>query len=278
MGPLVTTRWLAERLDAPNLRILDGSWHLVSAGRDARAEFAAGHIPGAQFFDIDAVKDTSTDLPHMLPSPRELEEHASALGIGSGDRVVVYDAAGMFSAARVWWTFRVFGHDDVHVLDGGLPKWKRESLPIERDVRPVERRRFVATHRKELVRSLEEMRANLATHRDQVLDARSRERFLGTAPEPRAGVRGGHIPGSTSLPFGELLEADGTFRDLDGLRRAFAAAGVDLERPVTCSCGSGITASVLALGLFLAGREDAAVYDGSWSEWGARTDTPVETG
>jgi thiosulfate/3-mercaptopyruvate sulfurtransferase len=272
---LVDTGWLASNL--ARARVVDGSWHMPQLRRDARAEFEQAHIPGAVFFDIDAIADHATTLPHMLPDEAEFGRAVGALGIGDGDDVVVYDTRGVVSAARVWWTFRAFGHDRVAVLDGGLPRWRAEGRPVESGpARPVPRR-FSAKRRPELVRDLAAMRANLATHREQVVDARSRGRFTATEPEPRPGLRGGHIPGSLNLPYDTLYRPDGTLRAPDELRAAFAAAGVDLERPVVTTCGSGVTASVLALALAVAGRPGAAVYDGSWSEWGAQPDTPVAT-
>ena len=277
MEPLVTTDWLAKHLTDPDVRVVDGTWHMPQAGRDARAEFDAAHIPGAVFFDIDAIADRTTTLPHMLPSAEAFGAAVGALGVGNGHRVVVYDVRGVVSAARVWWTFRTFGHDAVAVLDGGLRKWRAEGRPVESGGTAPSRRAFTARLRPELVRDVEAMRANVASGAAQVLDARSAGRFAGTEPEPRAGLRGGHIPGSLNLPYETLYRADGTLKAPDELRAAITAAGVDLGRPVVTSCGSGVTASVLALALYLVGRPDAAVYDGSWSEWGARSDTPVET-
>jgi thiosulfate/3-mercaptopyruvate sulfurtransferase len=277
MEALVSTAWLAAGLGAPDLRVLDGTWHMPQLQRDAGQEFAQAHIPGAAFFDIDGIADTSVPLPHMLPSPEVFAARVGALGVGDGDRVVVYDVRGVISAARVWWTFRAFGHDRVAVLDGGLRAWRAEGRAVESGEPTISPRRFSARFRPELVRDLAAMRANLATRREQVLDARSRGRFLGTEPEPRAGLRGGHMPGSLNLPYEELYRPDGTFASPEALRGAFAKAGVELGRPIVASCGSGITACVLALGLSLVGQEDVAVYDGSWTEWGGRPDTPVES-
>ena len=234
------------------------------------------HIPGAVFFDIDAIADRRTPLPHMLPRASEFAQGVGRLGIGSRDRVIVYDTRGVTSAARVWWTFRVFGHDAVFVLDGGLPRWRAEARTVEAGSPTPRPRRFTARLRRSLVRDLAGMRQNVTTRKAQVLDARSRGRFAGTEPEPRAGLRSGHIPGSLNLPYDELYDKDGTILPADALRTKFEAAGLDLTRPVVTSCGSGITASVLALGLHVIGRPDVAVYDGSWTEWGGRDDTPVE--
>ncbi len=274
--PLVTTDWLAANLGRRTVRVVDGSWHMPHLERDARAEFEAAHVPGAVFFDIDAIADTSSPLPHMLPTARTFAARVGALGIGARDLVVAYDTRGVVSAARVWWTFRAFGHDRVAVLDGGLPKWRAEGRPVESGAPAPKPRRFTARLRRGLVRDLAQMRANLRSRREQVLDARSAGRFAGTEPEPRAGLRGGHIPGSLNLPYERLHRSDGTLLGPEALARLFEAAGLDLARPVVTSCGSGVTASVLALGLHLLGQEKVAVYDGSWTEWGGRKDTPAE--
>ena len=276
VGPLVTTDWLAANLGRRTVRPVDGSWHMPQLKRDARAEFARAHIPGAAFFDIDAIADTASPLPHMLPSAAKFAACVGALGIGNRDVVVVYDTRGVISAARVWWTFRAFGHARVAVLDGGLPKWQAEGRPVETGVPAPKPRRFTARLHRSLVRDLAQMRANLASRREQVLDARSHGRFIGTEPEPRPGLRGGHIPGSLNLPYDQLYRKDGTLLPPDDLQRLVEAAGLDPAKPVVTTCGSGVTAAVLALGLHLLGHEKVAVYDGSWTEWGGRNDTPLE--
>ncbi|HEV8471767.1 MAG TPA: 3-mercaptopyruvate sulfurtransferase [Methylomirabilota bacterium] len=273
---LVTTAWLAAHLRDPDLRVVDGTWHMPHLARDARAEFVAAHVPGAVFFDIDAIADHGTPLPHMLPTPEAFAEAVGALGIGAGDRVVVYDARGVVSATRVWWTFRAFGHEGVAVLDGGLAKWRAEGRALESGEPKPPRRAFRATRHLELVRDLAAVRDNVTSRREQVVDARSAGRFAGTEPEPRAGLRGGHIPGSVNVPYDTLYAADGTLLTPDVLRATFERAGVDLGTPVVTSCGSGVTASVLALALHVLGHPRVAVYDGSWTEWAGRTDTPVE--
>jgi thiosulfate/3-mercaptopyruvate sulfurtransferase len=278
MDTVVTTEWLAAHLGEPDLRVVDGSWHMPQARRDPAAEFATAHLPGAVFFDVDRIADTSSGLPHMLPFPEEFARAVGTLGIGDGDRVVVYDSRGVVSAARVWWTFRVFGHDAVAVLDGGLPKWRGEGRAVESGAAQPAPRGFTPRFRPELVRDVSQMKTNVGTPREQVLDARSRGRFAGTEPEPRPGLRGGHIPGSLNLPYEELYAPDGTLKAPEELREALVAAGIDLRRPLVTTCGSGITASVLALALHQVGRADVAVYDGSWTEWASRDETPVEKG
>ena len=268
MSALISTGELAARLG--QVVLLDGSHHLPTAGRDAGAEFLEAHIPSARFFDLDGVSDHASDLPHMLPDAKGFALAMGAMGITRDDEVVVYDTVGTTGAARVWWTFRAFGHERVSVLDGGLPKWRAEGRPVEAG--------YAAEAQPTLVRARDDMLANIESRAEQVLDARSAGRFAATEPEPRAGMRGGHIPGSLNLPYTELLDpASRTFRDKAALKAAFEAAGLDLDKPVATTCGSGVSAAVLALGLYELGRTDAAVYDGSWSEWGSREDTPVET-
>ncbi|WP_119418978.1 3-mercaptopyruvate sulfurtransferase [Desertibaculum subflavum] len=276
---LVTTAWLAERLNAPDVRIVDASWYMPAQKRDPRAEYNAEHIPGAVFFDIDDIAEKPSDLPHMLPSPEKFASRVRKLGLGDGSRIVIYDGSGqMIASARAWWMFRAFGHKDVAILEGGLPKWKREGRPVD-DLAPMPRERhFTARLDSTLVRDLEQMQAIVKSGREQVLDARSEGRFRATEAEPRAGLRGGRIPGSQNLPYGALFTADGTLLPAETLKAKFRAAGIDLAKPVAATCGSGVSACVLVFTLHLLGHRQFAVYDGSWTEWGGRSDTPVETG
>jgi thiosulfate/3-mercaptopyruvate sulfurtransferase len=276
---LVSTEWLAAHLAAPDVRVVDASWYLPQMKRDAKAEYAAAHIPGAVFFDIDEISDTASPLPHMLPSPEKFASRVRRLGLGDGNRIVIYDGHPMMSACRVWWMFRAFGHRDVAVLDGGLPKWQREGRPVDDDPPPPRDRHFTARLNTTLVRDFEQVRRALDSGSEQVIDARAANRFRGEAPEPRAGLRSGHMPGAANLPYNELIDpASGTMLPAEALWSRFEAAGIDLSRPVTASCGSGVSACVLALGLYLIGAKEAAVYDGSWAEWGGRADAPVVTG
>jgi thiosulfate/3-mercaptopyruvate sulfurtransferase len=274
---LVSTEWLGGHLRDPDLKVVDGTYFLPNVPRDARAEFEQRHIPGAVWFDIEDIKDPANPLPHMLPSPAEFARKVGALGLGDGDRIVAYDVHGLMSAARVWWMFRVFGHDAVAVLDGGLPKWLREGRPTDSGPAQPRPASFTPRFRPQLVRDLAELRDELRRG-GQVADARSAARFTGAEPEIRPGLKSGHMPGAKNLPFGALLRSDGTFLPPADIIAKFRAAGVDPGRPVTTTCGSGVTACILGLGLYLTGKDDAAVYDGSWSEWGGRDDTPVATG
>jgi thiosulfate/3-mercaptopyruvate sulfurtransferase len=279
-SPLVTTDWLAKRLGQQDLVVVDATYHLPNLNRDARAEYTREHIAGAMFFDIDAIADHNTDLPHMLPPPGEFAAAMQALGIGDQTMVVAYDSYGLMSAARAWWSLRAFGHDRVAVLDGGLAKWKREGRPItNQPSSPRAPVAFTPRPRPAMIRSKAQVLANLASKAEQVLDARAAGRFQGATPEPRAGLRGGHIPGSRNLPFTRLVDPDEqTVVDADDIRARLHEAGIDPALPVVCSCGSGVTACVLALALELVGAKQVAVYDGSWSEWGQPGDTPVATG
>ncbi len=275
---LVTTDWLADRLDAPDVRIVDASWHMPSAGRNARAEFDETRIPGAVYFDIDEIKDAENPLPHMLPSPEKFSARMRAMGLGDGNRVVVYDSTGVSAAARVWWMFRVFGHADVAVLDGGLQKWLAEERPVTGAPGEVRERQFTARVNTLLARDYAQMRANVDSRAEQVLDARSPGRFNATDPEPRAELPGGHIPGSLNLPFPKVMDfANKTMLPAEGIRGAFEDAGVDLSRPMVTSCGSGVTAAILTLALYLIGHEQVALFDGSWTEWAGHPDSPIET-
>ena len=276
---VVTAEWLSRHLADSDLAILDGSWHLPPENRDAAAEFAERHIPGAAFFDINTIADVASGLPHMLPGDTQFAEAVGRMGIGNGTRVVVYDTRGLFSAARVWWTFRVMGHDNVAVLDGGLPGWLAGGHAFETgpaSQRP--RQAFAVRRNPAMIRTLTEMRGLIGAAGTQLVDARPAARFTGAQPEPRPGLAQGHMPGARNVPFTELLNADGTLKSEAGLRAALAAAGVDAAKPVVASCGSGVTASIVALALALLGRQDAAVYDGSWAEWGRDPANPFVTG
>lgn len=277
-GTLVSTDWLAAHLKDPDLRILDGSYYLPVMGRDAKAEYASAHIPGARFFDIDEIADHRSDLPHMAPPAEKFVSRMRAMGVGDGHQVVVYDGMGIFSAARVWWLFRLMGKADVAVLDGGLPKWKAEGRPLE-DMPPVVRDRHITVQRQAgLVKDVTQVARASKLGDHEIVDARSAERFRGEAPEPRPGLRSGHIPGAKNLPFTQLLNPDGTMKDVPALRAEFEAAGVDLSRPVITTCGSGVTAAVLSLALERIGHRDHALYDGSWAEWGMYDDLKLAKG
>lgn len=277
---LVTTAWLADHLNDPKVVVLDGTYHLPTAKRDADAEFPEGHVPGAQRFDIDTVCDPDDPLPHMIPSADAFAKAASALGIDSETLVVAYDVYGMQSSARTWWMFRLFGHDKVAVLDGGMPKWQAEARPMETGpakARPATR--FEATFRPELVKSRDDVLAAVKDGTMQIVDARPAGRFTGDEPEPRPGMRSGHIPGSRSMPSSEMTNKDTkTALDTDALVAKFKDVGIDPSKPTISSCGSGVTACIIALAAYRLGHPDMAVYDGSWSDWGSRPDTPIDTG
>ena len=274
---LVETDWLAEHLDAPDIIVLDASFHLPGSGRDAAREFGEAHIPGALFFDIEDISDHASSLPHMLPAPEKFSSRVRKMGVGDGMRVVVYDKTNMSGAARAWWMFRVMGFRDVAVLNGGFGKWKAEGRAVMTgEARRRTERHFTARMNSGLVRDLDDVMRLLKTGAMQIVDARAAGRFAGTDPEPRQVPRLGHIPGSKNVPFAGLLNQDGTMRAPDDIKAIFAASGVDAAKPVVASCGSGVTACVIALALATTGNETTAVYDGSWAEW-SEADTPVET-
>ena len=275
---LVSTDWLAAHMRDPDLRILDGSYYLADAGRDAKAEYAAGHIPGARFFDIDDIADSRSDLPHMAPPIEKFMSRMRAMGVGDGHQVVVYDGAGLFSAARVWWLFKLMGQNDVAVLDGGLPKWVAEGREVE-DQPPIVRDRHMTVRRQaHLVKDVTQVSSASELRDQEIIDARSAGRFRGEEPEPRPGMRGGHIPGSKNVHYSSLLNADQTLKSPEETRAIFEAAGVDLSKPAITTCGSGVTAAILSLAMARMGKDDHSLYDGSWSEWGMFPTVPVATG
>ncbi|MEM6374319.1 MAG: 3-mercaptopyruvate sulfurtransferase [Pseudomonadota bacterium] len=275
---LVSTDWLAAHLKDPDLRVLDASWYLPDAGRDARAEYEAAHIPGARFFDIDEISDARSDLPHMAPPVEKFMSRMRSLGVGDGHQIVVYDGAGLLSAPRVWWLFRLMGHRDVAVLDGGMPKWQAEGRPTE-DMPPVIKdRHLTARFQNHLVRDVTQVSQAAKLGSTQIVDARAAARFRGDAPEPREGLRAGHIPGARNVPFNKVLNEDRTMKSADDLRAVFEAAGIDPDKPVITTCGSGITAAILALALERLGHNGWSLYDGSWAEWGMFPTVPVATG
>ena len=276
--PLVSTEWLATRLEAPDVLVLDASMHLPGTGRDANAEYLAEHIPGAIRFDIDAIADKASPLPHMLPQPAAFSSMMRKLGVGDGMTLVFYDTVGLYSAPRGWWMLKTMGAERVFILDGGLPKWKAEGRPVEDGKVTRPERHFTARLHNGAVTDIDAMRAIVDSGSRQVLDARAGARFRAEVKEPRDGLRSGHMPGAFSTPFTELLNADGTMKSSEALSQVFLDAGVDLSRPVTTSCGSGVTAAVVTLALTLLGHKDLSLYDGSWTEWGSLPDTPVVTG
>ncbi len=274
---LVSTEWLAAHLATPDVKVVDATWFLPTFKRDARAEYAEAHIPGAVYFDIDDIADADSPLPHMLPDPVKFSSRVRKLGLGDGTRIIVYDNNRYSASARAWWMFRVFGHEDVAVLDGGLGKWRAEGRPVDDRTVVAREAHFTARLNSLLVRDLEQIRANLVGRREQVLDVRAAGRFAGTEPEPRAGLRSGHIPASLNLPYLDLIATDGTLLPAPELRRRFATSGLIIEKPIVTSCGSGVTAGTAALALHQVGADEVAVYDGSWTEWGGRSDTPIES-
>lgn len=277
---LVSTEWLAEQLESsPTLRLADASWHMPASGRNAAAEYAARRIPGAAFFDLDLLSDDKTALPHMIPPHEKFALAMRRLGMGDGRHVVVYDAAGLFSAARAWWMLRFFGHSEVSVLDGGLPKWLAEGRPVETgEPPPARERHYTGRTNLNLVRDVTQVASAAKLGGEQIVDARSAARFEGREPEPRPGLRSGHIPGARNVPFSTLLDADGAMKPPAELKAVFEAAGVDLKRPIITTCGSGVTAAVVNLALARLGHAENALYDGSWAEWGSYADLPIETG
>jgi thiosulfate/3-mercaptopyruvate sulfurtransferase len=275
---LVSTKWLAAHLSDPDMRVLDASWYLPDMNRDPRAEYDAEHIPSARFFDIDEISDQASDLPHMVPPIEKFMSRMRAMGVGDGHQIVVYDGAGLFSAARVWWLFKLMGQNDVAVLDGGLPKWKAEGHPTE-DMAPIVRDRHMMVRRQNhMVKDVTQVSSASKLGDYEIIDARAPARFQGAAPEPREGLRSGHIPGSKNLFFKSLLNQDGTMKDAVAIKAAFERAGVNLNKPAITTCGSGVTAAVLSLGLSLIGKIDHALYDGSWTEWGQFPTLPIATG
>ena len=275
---LVSTDWLAAHLKDPDLRVLDASWYLPDAGRNAKAEYTAAHIPGARFFDLEEISDQRSALPHMAPPPEKFISRLRAMGVGDGHQVVIYDGAGLFSAARVWWLFRLMGKTNVAVLDGGLPKWLAQGRDVE-DMPPVLRDRHMTVSRQnQLVKDVTQVAHAAKLGEAEIIDARSAPRFRGDTPEPRAGLRAGHIPGSKNVPYSALLNGDGTMKSVPELRSVFESAGVNLTKPAITTCGSGVTAAVLSLALERIGHRNHALYDGSWAEWGMYDDLGVAKG
>jgi len=276
-SPLVSTEWLAEHLNAPDVRVADASWYLPQVGRDAKQEYESAHIPRAVFFDIDDLSDEKSPYPHMLAPAPKFASRMRKLGLGDGNLIVVYDGAGIYSSARAWWMLRAMGHEDVVVLDGGFPKWKAEHRPIE-DMTPAPYpRHFTPRPNNALLRNFDQVKANIASKAEQVVDARGAARFGAKEPEPRPGTKGGHIPGSANTPYTEFTNQNGTLKSTSELAQIFTARGIDPAKPIVTTCGSGVTASIALLALAVLGAKKTALYDGSWSEWGTRADAPIET-
>lgn len=276
-SPLVSTDWLGQHIDAPDVRVADASWYLPQAGRNARQEYESAHIPRAVFFDIDDLSDEKSELPHMLAPAPKFAGRMRKLGLGDGNLIVVYDGAGIYSSPRAWWMLRAMGHEDVAVLDGGLPKWRAEGRPVEDLIPNPSPRHFTPRPNNAILRTFDQVKENLQSHLEQVIDARGAARFHAKEPEPRPGVRGGHIPHSVNMPYAEFINPDGTMKSPEALAALFKFREIDPSRPVVTSCGSGITAAIASLALAVVGAKKSALYDGSWAEWGSRADAAIET-